>query len=203
MYRIRFEGVENIPPDGACIIVPNHVTFVDPIWITVPFRRPLCYMAWDKPFEIPVLGFLMRIFGAFPLNLDRAVDASAQRAAMDRLDRGSALVIFPEGGRSRSGKVEPFKMGAFRLALMYGAPILPVTLRGAYEVWPAGQLLPKLWGRITITYHAPISVERIAEETSRSELKGRARLLAGVTRNQIASALGESGLADDVVEAGQ
>src|SRR2546421_7433722 len=109
-FKIKIHGVENIPDHGACIITPNHVTFADPIWITIPVRRPVRYMAWDKMFEIPVLGFVMRIFGAFPVKLE-AADASAQREATELLREGTALVIFPEGGRTRTGKIMPFKMG--------------------------------------------------------------------------------------------
>jgi len=75
-------------------------------------------MAWDKPFRIPVLGLMMRMFGAFPVNLAVAADASAQREAIELLRKGRALVMFPEGGRTRTGKLMPFKMGAFRLALV-------------------------------------------------------------------------------------
>ena len=191
LFRMRFHGVENIPPQGACIIAPNHVTFVDPIWITIPFRRRIYYMAWDKPFDIPVLGFLMRAFGAFPLNLER-IDSAAHRGAMARLREGCALVIFPEGGRSRTGKVEPFKMGAFRLALTQGVPIVPVTITGGYDVWPVGQLLPKPWGRISITYHPPIAVDRLPEGVSKTELRTQARSLANETRDRVAGVLGSS-----------
>ena len=79
-FKAEFRGVENIPARGACLITPNHASYADPIWITVPIRRRVYYMAWDKPFKIPVLGLLMRVFGAFPVSLE-AVDASAQRAA--------------------------------------------------------------------------------------------------------------------------
>ena len=132
-FKIKFFGVENIPPQGACIITPNHVTYADPIWITIPVKRRIYYMAWDKPFRIPVLGLLMRMFGAFPVNLDVAADASAQREAIELLRNGSALVIFPEGGRTRTGKLMPFKMGAFRMALAHGVPIVPVSIEGGYE----------------------------------------------------------------------
>ena len=84
----RFHGVENIPSDGAGIITPNHVTYADPIWITIPIRRWIYDMARDKPFRIPVLGQMMRIFGAFPVNLDIAADASAQREAIELLQKG-------------------------------------------------------------------------------------------------------------------
>ena len=196
MYKARFHGVENIPAQGACIIAPNHVTFVDPIWITIPIRRRIYYMAWDKPFEIPVLGFLMRAFGAFPLSLDR-IDATAHREAMARLKNGCALVVFPEGGRCKTGRIEPFKLGAFRLALAHGAPIVPVTIEGGYEVWPRGQLLPRLWGRISITYHPPIQVEPVPHGTCKTELRERARLLATRTSDIISSPQCPPGLGED------
>lgn len=188
LFKIEFHGVENIPSEGACIITPNHVTYFDPIWITIPVRRRIYYMAWDKPFRIPVLGLMMRIFGAFPVNLDVAADASAQREAIELLRKGRALVMFPEGGRTRTRKLMPFKMGAFRLALAHGMPILPVSIKGAEKIWPAGQMLPRP-GKLTITYHPPIKVERIEEEASRSELKERARQLARKTHDVVASAL--------------
>ena len=193
LFKIEFHGVENIPSEGACIITPNHITYADPIWITTPLRRRVYYMAWDKPFRIPVLGLMMRMFGAFPVNLDVAADASAQREAIELLRKGRALVMFPEGGRTRTGKLMPFKMGAFRLALAHGVPIVPVSIKGAEKIWPVGRMFPRP-GKLSITYHAPIEVERIAEEASRSELKERARQLARRTHDVVASALDSTSL---------
>jgi 1-acyl-sn-glycerol-3-phosphate acyltransferase len=190
-FRVRFHGVENIPDEGACIITPNHVTYADPIWITIPVRRRIYYMAWDKPFEIPVLGFLMRAFGAFPLNLD-SIDPSAHRSALDLLRRGCALVVFPEGGRAKTDTPEPFKPGAFRLALKHGLPVVPVSIQGAYDIWPVGKIFPRP-GRLTITYHPPIEVERVPDDTTRAELRHHARELARRTREVVARALEEEG----------
>jgi len=188
LFRIEFSGVDNIPAEGPCIITPNHVTYADPIWITIPIKRRIYYMAWDKPFEIPVLGTVMRFFGAFPVNLD-AVDGSAQREAKEVLRQQRALVIFPEGGRTRTGKLMPFKMGAFRFALSHGVPIVPVTIKGADRVWPVGRFLPRP-GRIAVTYHSPIDVVQLPEDVTRGELKNRARQLARITQEVVASALG-------------
>src|SRR5215216_7699768 len=99
-FKAEFHGAENIPAEGACIIAPNHVSYGDPIWITIPVYRRVYYMAWDKPFDIPVLGFIMRAFGAFPVNLESTADASAQRSSLEVFARGGALVIFPEAGRT-------------------------------------------------------------------------------------------------------
>ena len=193
LFKIQFHGAENVPREGACIITPNHVTYADPIWITIPIHRRVYYMAWDKPFQIPVLGLLMRMFGAFPVNLDVAADASAQREAIEMLRRGRALVMFPEGGRTKTNKLMPFKMGAFRLALSHGVPIVPVSIKGAEKIWPVGQVFPHI-GKLTITYHPPIEVKRLAEEVSRSELKESARQLAKKTHDVVASALDPASL---------
>jgi 1-acyl-sn-glycerol-3-phosphate acyltransferase len=197
LFRIKFHGVENVPLNGACILTPNHVTFADPIWITIPVKRRVNYMAWDKMFGIPVLGFLMRAFGAFPVNPD-AADASAQREALNRLKSEFALVIFPEGGRSKTGRIEPFKMGAFRLALAHGIPIIPVTIEGGYDIWPVGRWFPRP-GRLTITYHPVVEVERVKEGTSRLELKEQARGLALKTHDIVASALGPASLPESEI----
>ena len=192
-FKIEFHGVDNIPVEGACIITPNHVTYADPIWITIPMPRRVYYMAWHKPFRIPVLGLLMRMFGAFPVNLDVAADASAQREAIELLRKGRALVIFPEGGRTRTGTLMPFKMGAFRLALSHGARIVPVTIEGAGKIWPAGKMLPRP-GKLTITYHPPIDVELLQEDVTRLELKERARQLARRTHDVVATSLDPASL---------
>jgi 1-acyl-sn-glycerol-3-phosphate acyltransferase len=186
-FKAEFHGVENIPPEGACLITPNHASYADPIWITVPVRRRVYYMAWDKPFRIPVLGQMMRIFGAFPVSLE-GVDASAQRAAHEVLQAGRALVIFPEGGRTRTGKLMPFKMGAFRFAVTYGVPVVPVSINGGEKIWPVGRFFPRT-GKLIVTYHPPIMAERLPEGTSRLELKSKARELARQTFTAVASAV--------------
>lgn len=191
-FKIEFHGAENVPPEGACLITPNHISYGDPIWMTIPIHRRVYYMAWDKPFEIPFLGALMRAFGAFPVSLDSA-DASAQRNALDVLRNGRALVMFPEGGRTRTGKIMPFKLGAFRFALTHGVPIVPVSIKGAEKIWPVGRIFPRP-GKLIITYHTPLQVQRVPEDISRTELKESARALARKTHDIVATALDPSSL---------
>ncbi len=198
-FKIKFRGVENIPDEGPCIITPNHQAYADPIWITIPFRRRIYYMAWDRMFQIPVLGFVMRVFGAFPVKLE-STDPKAQREAVDLLKRDCVLVIFPEGGRTIDGKLMQFKAGAFRLALTQGVPILPVTIEGGYEIWPRHKILPRL-GDLTITFHKPILVERPTDEVSRVEMKAYAKQLAYKTRAVVASALAHSNLDEETIAA--
>jgi 1-acyl-sn-glycerol-3-phosphate acyltransferase len=184
LFRIRFEGVEHVPRTGPAVITPNHVSFMDPILVTIPVRRVLHYMALEPFFRIRGLGALMRWARAFPIQ-EGEPDNLAVRRALRVLRQGEPLVIFPEGGRSSDGRLQPFRPGAFRLALATGAPVVPVTIVGAFEAWPVGRRLPRP-GRIAITYHAPLDGSALPPETDR---KARPEVLMALARERIASAL--------------
>ena len=157
-FGLSLQGVEHIPPEGPLVIVPNHQTYADPPLVTIPVRRPVHYMAWDALFRIPFLSGFIRVLRAFPVDID-GTDRAAIRRALTLLRRGEAVMIFPEGGRTFDGTLQPFKLGAFRLAVAARATVLPVTIAGGSESWPPGRALPRR-GRITITYHPPITADR-------------------------------------------
>ena len=152
-FKLELRGTEHIPLDGPLLIVPNHQTFADPPLVTIPVRRPIYYMAWNRLFAIPVFATLIRRLRAFPVEIETR-DRRAVREAVRLLRAGEALMIFPEGGRTPDGRMQPFKLGAFRLAVAHDAPVLPVTIAGAWETWPPGRRFPRR-GRVTITYHPP------------------------------------------------
>ena len=180
-FGLELLGTQHIPADGPVIIAPNHQTYADPPLVTIPVRRPVYYMAWSQLFAIPVFAGFIRRLRAFPVDID-ATDTRAIREAARLLRAGEALMIFPEGGRTVDGALQPFKLGAFRLAVAHGAPVLPVTIQGGFEAWPPGKTLPGR-GRIRITYHA---IERPVASRDRRESAEdlRARVSA-----KIASAL--------------
>ena len=152
-FGLELRGIENIPADGPLIITPNHQTYADPPLVTIPVRRPIFYMAWSQLFTVPVFSRFIRRLRAFPVDIDKS-DAQAVREAVRLLRAGEALMIFPEGGRTPDGRLQPFKLGAFRLAVTHKTPVLPVTIAGGREAWPPERTLPRR-GRITITYHPP------------------------------------------------
>ena len=152
-FGLELRGTHNIPLEGPLVIAPNHQTYADPPLVTIPVRRPVYYMAWSKLFTIPVFSTFIRRLRAFPVDIDRS-DGQAVREAARLLRAGEALMIFPEGGRTPDGSLQPFMLGAFRLAVAHGAPVLPVTIAGAWEAWPPARALPGR-GRVTITYHPP------------------------------------------------
>jgi 1-acyl-sn-glycerol-3-phosphate acyltransferase len=147
-FGLRFEGVEHIPLTGPLIIAPNHVTYADPPLVSIPVRRPVYYMAWNRLFQVPGLSWLIRRLRAFPVDIESA-DPRATREAVRILSSGEALMIFPEGGRSPDGRLQRFRPGAFRLACSLGVPVLPVTIIGGHEAWPPGRALPRP-GRLPI-----------------------------------------------------
>ena len=180
-FGLELRGTEHIPPTGGVVIAPNHQTYADPPLVTIPVRRPVYYMAWDRLFTVPLLGWWIRRLRAFPVDIE-ARDSRATREVIRLLKAGEAVMIFPEGKRTVDGHVGPFKVGAFRLAVSLGVPVLPVTIAGGYESWPPSRVVPRP-RRITITYHPPIH--------SDPGLRGRdaALLMQRQTRDAILSAL--------------
>jgi 1-acyl-sn-glycerol-3-phosphate acyltransferase len=151
-WRIRYKGLENIPQTGGVIIASNHQTYVDPIWMSLPLRRPMRYLAWSESFGWPVIGKIIILLGAWPIQIEKA-DKTMLRRTLQWLGGGGALVIFPEGGRCLpDGKLLRFKPGAVRMALEANVPILPVTISGGHRVWPKGYRLPHL-AKVELTFH--------------------------------------------------
>jgi 1-acyl-sn-glycerol-3-phosphate acyltransferase len=183
-FQLKLVGVEHIPTAGPVIITPNHQTYADPPLVSIPVRRPVYYMAWSRLFEIPLFGRFIRLLRAFPVQIESS-DPRATREAVRLLQAGQALMIFPEGERSRDGRVQHFKPGAFRLAASLATPVLPVTIAGGHDAWPPGRVLPRP-GRITITYHAPLHADPNLEP------RPAARDLAARARATVVSALSQA-----------
>ena len=159
-FRIEFEGAHRVPESGAMILAPNHVSYLDPLWVSIPVRRPLRYMTWDRMTRLPLLGPLMRAYGAFPVNVERG-DRGALRASLEQLRAGGGLVIFPEGARTRTGRLQPFKPGVVRLAHDGGVPIVPVTILGGYRAFAPHHFFPRPC-KVRIIYHDPIHLDPAA-----------------------------------------
>jgi len=155
LFAVEYHGVENIPERGAVIIAGNHPSYLDPVLVMLPVKRRIRFMAWDALFKVPVLGQLIRAVGSFPVDIRKGKGESAFREAVKVLDSGDALGIFPEGQRSEEGPMGELRTGVARLAIETGAPIVPVTIGGAYRAWPKWKLLPKP-AKIIVRYHEPI-----------------------------------------------
>ena len=183
-FRIEFEGVWRIPPEGAMILAPNHVSYLDPLWVSIPIKRPMRYMTWDRMTRLPVLGPMMRAYGAFPVKVEIG-DRAALRLSLEQLRSGGGLVIFPEGARTRTGRMMPFKPGVIRLALETGVPIVPVTILGGYRAFSPHHVFPRP-SKLKIVYHNPIKPSSPADASLCKEyMRGQAESLQSL----VASAL--------------
>lgn len=184
LWRLRWLNTEHIPASGGLIIAANHQTYIDPCWISCPIKRPVRYLAWDAAFGWPMAGPLMKLFGAWPLQLE-GNDPGPIRRSLQWVRDGGAVMIFPEGGRGNpDGSMRKFKAGAVRMALEAGVPILPVTIRGGHRVWPVDQRFP---GRspIEIIYHPLFVIEQRENEDTRECARRETERLIEIVRSAL------------------
>jgi 1-acyl-sn-glycerol-3-phosphate acyltransferase len=167
LWRIRWCGLEHIPTGGGVIIAGNHQTYFDPFWIGCQIKRPVRFLAWDAAFRWPLVGPIIGLFGAWPLNLE-GTDLAPIRLSLQWVREGGAVVLFPEGGRGNpDGSMKKFKAGAVRMALEAGVPILPVTIRGGQRVWPNSFRFPRLGPAVEVIFHPLFVIEQRENEDVR------------------------------------
>jgi 1-acyl-sn-glycerol-3-phosphate acyltransferase len=133
VYRVRAVGVENVPREGALVLAPNHFSQMDHFFAGVYLRRKIRFMAKSQLFGPPVLTYIYKHGGVFPVRRGHH-DEEAFKTAYEILDQGEMLLVYAEGGRSRSGEMGTPKPGIGRIALESGAPIVPVAIHGSARV---------------------------------------------------------------------
>lgn len=156
-YRLQALNTELVPTKGPILLAANHSSFMDPVLVAWALRRPVYFLAWKRLFEIPIFGRIIRWEGAIPLDIDRGADKGAYGAALQVLNAGGALCVFPEGGRSPDGRLMTLKSGVLRLSRASGAAIVPARIDGAFDAWPRTRTLPRLRGRIQVHYGQPLA----------------------------------------------
>lgn len=168
-HCVQYRGTWNIPEHGPVIFAPNHVSYYDPTLVAAGIPYRMRFMAWDALFKVPILKQILENYGGYPVRLQSA-DKGAIEQTLRILRNGEAVMIFPEGARSRTGELLPFENGIARLALQTGATIVPVTVTGVFESWPPDRAFPRLCRPFCIRYHTPIRVEPCAD---RCQLRAR------------------------------
>ncbi len=167
----KVAGVENVPPVGPVVIVSNHLSNLDPSLLGSSLPRRLNYLAKDDIFNAvgPLGRWYLRQYGAFPI--DRAgADVAAFRWSLRRLQRDAAVVIFPEGARSKTAGMNRAKSGVVSLILRSGAPILPVGITGT-ESMEAFLRVVNPTGKIRVNIGQPFSLPGIEGRPSRELLE--------------------------------
>jgi 1-acyl-sn-glycerol-3-phosphate acyltransferase len=178
LFRARGIRPENVPAAGAAILAPNHFSFLDHFFLGVSLRRKVQFMAKSQLFK-PPLQFIYTHGGVFPVRRGYA-DEEAFVTAVSVLDRGGCVAMYAEGGRSRTGELSDRpRRGIGRLALLSGAPIVPVAIHGSSHVrnWKRLQF-PK----VRVLYGEPFAYERVEAPTRDQEQAAADAIFAEVRR---------------------
>ena len=165
--RTEVIGRERLDPNQTYIFMANHVSNIDPPVFVPLIGRRVFILVKKELFRIPILGYAMRKAQFIAVNRqNREAAVESVKQAIEVLKSGLSMMAYPEGTRSRDGRMLPFKKGPFHLAMDSGVPVVPVTIIGAYEVWPKGHFKVSP-GTITIVFHPPMDPKQFS---SREEL---------------------------------
>ena len=143
LWRLDARGREHVPATGPVILVSNHVSVLDPPFVGGACPRELYFLAKEELFDIPLFGRLIHALNARPVKRDGS-DSRALKTALKLLSENRAILLFPEGTRGVEGQLGEGKPGAGMLAVMSGAPVVPVYVSGTAKALPPGRAVPRL-----------------------------------------------------------
>ncbi len=169
-HSLRVIGRRNMPDTGPVLVIANHQSFFDPVLVGLASRRYLSYLARESLFKNRFFSGLIRSLDAVAID-NKGLGKEGLQATLGCLDRGKAVLVFPEGERTSDGSMEPFKPGISLLIKRVKAPIVPVGIAGAFHAWPRKQKTPSLaplflpaWdGTIAMSVGKPINPECFAK----------------------------------------
>jgi len=171
-FRSRAFHAERVPRTGPVILASNHASFLDPFLVGASVSREINYLARDDLFRFPVIGWLLRQWQSVPVNREGG-GAKGLKAILDRLLAGGAIILFPEGTRTRDGKLQPARSGIGLTVIKSPAPVVPVRVFGTFEAYNRHMRLPRP-RRVEVKFGQPLLFQRLraeAETCSKERLK--------------------------------
>jgi 1-acyl-sn-glycerol-3-phosphate acyltransferase len=171
-FRARFIGAEHVPKAGGVILAANHASYLDPPVVGSGLDRDINYLARQSLFRFPLIGRLLVSWNSVPVDRDGG-GARGLKNILERLLGGAGIILFPEGTRSRDGKLQPAQAGIGLVVAKSDAPVVPVHVFGSHVAWGRNQKIP-LPKRITVRYGEPMRFEKLraeARECSKERLK--------------------------------
>jgi 1-acyl-sn-glycerol-3-phosphate acyltransferase len=176
LWRVRAIGVENVPKSGPLVLAPNHFSQMDHFFAGVYLRRKIRFMAKSQLFGPPVLTYIYKHGGVFPIRRGHH-DEEAFETVHDLLRQGEMLLVYAEGGRSRSQHLGEPKPGIGRIALESGAPIVPVAIHGSER---ARQWIRLRFPKVTIQFGEPVTYPVEAAPSRERQLEVATEIFARV-----------------------
>ena len=160
-FRIRVEGRGHIPDRGPAILASNHISFCDSFFLPLVVPRRVRYIAKAEYFDNWKVAWFFRANGHIPLRRGEGADwKRALDGAAEALADGELFGIYPEGTRSKDGRLHRGHTGVARLALHCRTPVLAVAMGGTAELQPIGQVRPRVFMPVTLRFSAPMTFER-------------------------------------------
>lgn len=153
-FSLKVSGMENVPKDRSFLIASNHVSHLDPIIFGAICKHKLFFMAKEELFKNRLFAWYLRKLNIYPIKRESS-DSSALREAVRRLKKGQGVIIFPEGTRSKDGKIQEGKTGISVLSAITNVAVVPCYIKGTYEIFPSGsKWLHK--GKMSVYFGKPL-----------------------------------------------
>jgi 1-acyl-sn-glycerol-3-phosphate acyltransferase len=174
--KLSVEGQEHIPRSGGVCFVSNHVGIFDIVLALALFKRPFGFIAKKELLFIPLINMWIWLLGG--LFIDRKNIRKAVRTintGIRRIENGGAMIIFPEGTRSKGRGLQPFKAGSFKLATQAGAAIVPVAISGSYDVFEKNYQVASV--PVRVIFSSPIETAGLSPEEKKQQLSVRVHAL--------------------------
>jgi len=187
-FRWRVFNPERVPETGAVILASNHASFLDPPLVGAGLKRGINYMARESLFRFPGIGALLRSWSAVPVDRDGG-GAAGLKAILDRLLAGGGIILFPEGTRTRDGKLQPARSGIGLVVIKSTAPVVPVRVFGTYEAFGRHIKVPRP-KRIAVKYGQPMNFEKLRAEAKDCP-KARLKEIYQQIADEIMAAIGK------------
>lgn len=193
-FRWRVFNRERVPLHGPVILASNHASFLDPPLIGAGVKRTINYLARENLFRFPVVAWILRQWSVVPVDREGG-GAKGLKAILDRLLAGGAIIVFPEGTRTRDGKLQPARSGIGLTVIKSSAPVVPVRVFGTFEAYNRRMTFPRPC-RIMVKYGQPLYFERLREE-ARHCSKVRLKEIYQEVADQIMAEIGRLGPFED------
>ena len=161
-FRWRVYNPERVPKIGPVILASNHASFLDPPLVGCGFKRDINFLARESLFRFPGIGALLRSWNAVPVDREGG-GAKGLKAILDRLQNGAAIILFPEGTRTRDGKLQPARSGIGLTVIKSDAPVVPVRVFGTFEAYGKHVRFPRPH-RVAVKYGRPMMFEELRAE---------------------------------------
>jgi len=168
----RVYNPERVPLSGPVILASNHASFLDPMLVGAGIKRGIHYLARENLFRFPILGWILHRWQTVPVDREGG-GAKGLKAILDRLLDGGAIILFPEGTRTRNGKIQPARSGIGLAVIKSEAPVVPVRVFGTFEAFGRHMRFPRP-RRVAVKYGKPMCFEQLRAEAkgcSKSRLK--------------------------------